>query len=109
MSQATDLLNRIRRQKEETAALKELYAELFPPEFMVADSQFGVWLRRYSFDIITESFDRTADWLNQCRQKVEEAEAAGEKPDPCYCKAKLDVVKYASGVMVKKSKEGGNG
>jgi hypothetical protein len=38
MSNATDLLNRIRRQKEETAALKELYAELFPPEFMVADS-----------------------------------------------------------------------
>ena len=109
MSQATDLLNRIRRQKEETAALKELYAELFPPEFMVADSQFGVWLRRYSFDIITESFDRTADWLNQCQQKVEEAEAEGEEPDPRFYKTKLDVVKYSSGVMVKKSKEGGNG
>src|ERR1035441_6457087 len=106
MSQATDLLNRIRRQKEEAAALKELYAELFPPEeFMVADSQFGVWLRRYSFDIITESFDRTADWLNQCQQKVEEAEAAGEEPDPLYCKTKLDVVRYASGVMVKKDRK----
>src|ERR1039458_10123461 len=109
MSQATDLLNRIRRQKEETAALKELYAELFPPEFMVADSQFGVWLRRYDFDIIAESFDRTADWLNQCQQKVEEAEAEGKKSDPHLSKTKLDVVKYASGVMVKKTKENANG
>jgi hypothetical protein len=109
MSQATDLLNRIRRQREEAAALKELYAELFPPEFMVAESQFGVWLRRYEFDIVAESFDRTADWLNQCQQKVEEAEAEGEEPDPRFYKTKLDVVKYASGVMVKKSKEGGNG
>jgi hypothetical protein len=106
MSQATDLLNRIRRQKEETAALKELYAELFPAEFMVAASQFGVWLRRYDFNIIMESFDRTADWLNQCQQKVEEAESEGEETDPRYCKNKLDVVKYASGVMVKKTKEG---
>jgi hypothetical protein len=109
MSQATDLLNRIRRQREEAAALKELYAELFPPEFMVAESQFGVWLRRYSFDIIAESFDRTADWLNECQQKIEEAEAEGEKLDSRFYKTKLDVVKYASGVMVKKSKEGGNG
>jgi hypothetical protein len=106
MSQATDLLNRIRRQKEETAALKELYAELFPSEFMVADSQFGVWLRRYEFDIVAESFERTADWLNQYQQKVEEAEAEGEEPDPRFYKTKLDVVKYASGVMVKKTKEG---
>jgi hypothetical protein len=106
MSNATDLLNRIRRQKEETAALKELYADLFPSEFMVADSQFGVWLRRYDFDIIAESFDRAADWLNQCQQKIEEAEAKGEEPHPAYCKTKLDVVKYASGVMVKKTKEG---
>ena len=74
---------------------------------MVADSQFGVWLRRYDFDIIAESFDRTADWLNQCQQKVEEAEAEGEEPDPRYCKTKLDVVKYASGVMVKKKAEEG--
>ena len=109
MSQATDLLNRIRRQREEAAALKELYAELFPPEFMVAESQFGVWLRRYEFDIVAESFDRTADWLNQCQQKVEEAEAEGEEPDPRFYKTKLDVVKYASGGMGKKSKEGGNG
>src|ERR1039458_10616290 len=99
MSQATDLLNRICLQKEETVALKELYAELFPPEFMVADSQFGVWLRRYDFDIIAESFDRTADWLNQCQQKVEEVEAEGEEPSPLYCKTKLDVVKYARGVL----------
>jgi hypothetical protein len=106
MSQATDLLNRIRRQREETAALKELYAELFPSEFIVSDSQFGVWLRRYDFDIVAESFERTADWLNQCQQKVEEVEAEGEEPDPRYCKTKLDVVRYASGVMVKKTKEG---
>ena len=105
MSQAADLLNRIRRQKEETAALKEQYAELFPPEFMVADPQFGVWLRRYDFDIIAESFDRTADWLNQCLQKIEEAEAEGKEVNPVYYKTKLDVVKYASGVMVKKTKE----
>lgn len=110
MSQATDLLNRIHRQKEETAALKEFFLELFPPEFMVADCQFGVWLRRYDFDVVTESFDRTADWLNQCQQKVEEAEAKGEEPNPIHCKTKLDVVKYASGVMVKKkATEGNNG
>ena len=85
MSQATDLLNRIHRQKEETAALKEFFFELFPPEFMVADSQFGVWLRRYGFEIV-------------------------EEPNPIYCKTRLDVVKYASGVMVKKkATEGNNG
>lgn len=106
MSQATDLLNRIRRQKEETAALKELYAELFPPQFMVADSQFGVWLRRYDFDIVAESFDRAADWLNQCQQKIEELEAEGKVIPVALRKTKLDVVKYASGVMVKKTKEG---
>jgi hypothetical protein len=93
MSQATDLLIRIRRQKEETAALKELVAELFPPEFMVADSQFGVWLRRYEFDIVAESFERTADWLNQCQQKIEELEAEGKVIPAALCKTKLDVVK----------------
>jgi hypothetical protein len=109
MSQATDLLSRIRRQKEETAALKELYGELFPPEFMVADSQFGVWLRRYDFDIVAESFERAADWLNQCQQKIEEAEVEGEEVEQRYYKTKLDVVRYASGVMVKKTNGGGNG
>jgi hypothetical protein len=57
-----------------------------------------------------ESFDRTADWLNQCQQKIEEAESEGEKPDPRYCKTNLDVVKYSSGVTVKKkAAEASNG
>jgi hypothetical protein len=57
MTEAQELLARISRQQEDVAALKELYAETFPPEYMEDNQQFRVGPRRYDFDIIVASFD----------------------------------------------------
>jgi hypothetical protein len=38
-------------QREQAAALKEYFTDLFPDDkFPVPDTQFGIWIRQYGFD-----------------------------------------------------------
>jgi hypothetical protein len=101
-----DLLNRIRREKGEATSLKELYAELFPPEFLPEDRQFRVWLQRYDLETIAASIERTAAWYGECLQAIEELELEGKKPPAALRKGKLDIIKYASGTMRNKTAAG---
>lgn len=104
-STAIDLLNRIRRQKEEAASLRELYSDLFPPEFVPEDRQFRVWLQRYDLETIAASIERAASWYGECLQALEELELEGKKPPVQLRKGKLDIIKYASGTMRNKAQE----
>jgi len=102
---AEALLTRIRQQKEEAGVLKELYSDLFPPEFVPEDRQFLIWLQRYDMETIAASLERTVAWYSEAMQNIEEFEAKGKKiPDALY-KNKLDILKYASGVMKGKANE----
>lgn len=102
---ATDLLSRIRREKEEAACLKELYEGLFPPDFMPEDRQFRVWLQRYDLETIAASIERAASWHGECLQAIEEIELKGKKPPAELWKGRLDIIKYASGTMRNKARE----
>jgi hypothetical protein len=103
---AENLLNRIRREKEEAASLKELHIELFPPEFVPEDRQFRVWLQRYDLETIAASIERTAAWYGESLQAIEEIELKGKKPHAELRKGKLDIIKYASGTMRNKMATG---
>lgn len=103
---AVDLLNRIRRAKEEAASLKELFIELFPREFVPEDRQFRIWLQRYELETIAASIERAAAWYGECLQTIEEIELKGKKPPAELWKGKLDIIKYASGTMRNKMAAG---
>lgn len=103
---AVDLLNRIRREKEEAASLKELYVELFPPEFVPEDRVFRVWLQMYDLETVAASIERTAAWFSECLQTIEEIELKGKKLPTDLRKGKLDIIKYASGTMRNKKVAG---
>jgi hypothetical protein len=97
-------MQRIQQQREEVEALKELFNSLMP-EFTPDDRQFRIWLQRYGVDVVASSIERTAEWLNQMEQKVEELEAAGKGVPAALRKTKLDIIKYASGTMKGKAAE----
>jgi len=116
VNRAQKLLAHISQLKEEVAALKELYATLLSPEFMVEDRQFQTWLKMYDFHVVVEGIESAAKRINRVEQEIEEVEldnAAAQafnetdgeadwfapiKPVPDH-KTKLDMVKYASAAM----------
>jgi hypothetical protein len=104
LSSAAAIMQRMQQQREEVEALKELFNSLMP-EFIPYDRQFRIWLQRYEVDVIAASIERTAEWVNQMQQKVEELEAEGRGVPAALRKAKLDIVKYASGTMKGKAAE----
>jgi hypothetical protein len=97
-------MQRMQQRREETAALTELFNSVIP-EFTPDDRQFHVWLQRYDVDIVAASIERTAEWVNQVEQKVEELEAEGKGVPAALRKTKLDIIKYASGTMKGKAAE----
>ena len=105
MTNAETLLIRVRREKQEAASLKELFIELFPPEFVPEDRQFRVWLQKYDLETIAASIERAAAWYGECLQAAEELEVKGKKPPAELRKNKLDIIKYASGTMRNKAHE----
>jgi hypothetical protein len=100
---AKALLAMLQQRREETAALKELYAELFTGE-VPDDAQFQIWLRMYGFDEVAEALQDTRQKFNQLYQRAEELIAKGKKPPTGLLKSKTDIVRYASGCM-KRSKQ----
>ena len=57
-----ELRKKMAKQREEVAALKEWFGELFPdhPELMVSDSQFGTWVRQYGFEYAVPALEDIA-------------------------------------------------
>lgn len=104
LTSPAEIMQRIQQQREEVEALKELFNSLMP-EYTPDDRQFCIWLQRYGVDVVASSIERTAEWLNQMEQKVEELEAAGKGVPAALRKTKLDIIKYASGTMKGKAAE----
>ena len=99
------LREKLTLQRQQVEVLQELWGELFPdPAFEIPATQFLVWLRKYDFEVIMDSFEKGADFISQTDQKIVEAEIAREKgeevkeePSPV---TKLVLIKYVSKVMV---------
>jgi hypothetical protein len=72
MDKVQALRAKVSRQREEIAALKEYFSSLFPEEYMVPDSQFGVWIRQYGFDYAITGFEEAAKKINTVNQAIEE-------------------------------------
>jgi hypothetical protein len=107
MSSASDLLERIHREKEETDALKALWPTILPEQHLPSDRTFLIWLNRYHLPIIAEGIRACAAWMSQVESKAED----GTKPNAGPM-TKDRLVKYASGCMKKiaeRAEKGRNG
>jgi hypothetical protein len=94
MSSASDLLERIHREKEETDALKALWPTILPEQYLPSDRTFLIWLDRYDLDTIAEGIRACAAWMSQMESKAEDR--TKPKAGPI---TKDRLVKYASGCM----------
>jgi hypothetical protein len=105
---AQQLMDKIKRQKQEVETLKELFSAFFPPEFMPEDRQFHVWIQRYDFTIVGEAIEVTGEWYNMNLQRIEEKKKGNmtkleEQAWQGMHFSRLNIVKYASGVMKHKA------
>ena len=102
---AYERLQAIRRRATDMALLKEIYADLFPPEYQPDTKQFELWLLKYDTDLIAECFDIAAAWFRTITEKIEKLRAEGRGvPKEAY-RDKTEVIKYASAIMKKKASE----
>lgn len=93
-----------RQRKEDVAELAELFSLNFSHLISEVpdERQFFVWLRRHPKSIIVDSLDRAGQWFND---KSQEAEAKGDVWDKTFA----DVLRYVSGVMLRKQAEADRG
>jgi hypothetical protein len=84
--QVTNLRECTSLRRDCIVALRELYADLFPPDLMLADAKFCDWLTRYEFGVIAESIEAAAVMYHRSSE-------AGQT------KTKLDIIRYASACM----------
>jgi hypothetical protein len=101
-SQAQALQAKLRRLKEETQALQDFWATLFPDFEPLETRQCQVWIGRYDFNHICEGLEVTQ------AQQSKRLDAWAEGGDPAKLKppmTRLDVIKYASGTMKNKKNE----
>lgn len=96
---AQELMDKLTRQREEVAALKEYFADLFPDEFMVSDAQFGVWIRQYGFANTIVGLDEAATKMNKVSQAIEEGDKDAGAPW-----TRTSLVHFASWVMSQERK-----
>jgi len=90
---ANSLLEHTRRQREEVAALLELWTDIFPDNFAPPNKgQFRTWLDLYDFAIVVKGLTTAANRFG--RRAVEAQEDDDTEP-----MTKAEVIKYASGVM----------
>lgn len=86
---ASDLIAKAARLREETAACREYWTTTLPREFLPEDHQFQLWLRMYGgLDNVVAGMERVQQWLIQIEQET-----------PGTVKTKTDIIQYASGVM----------
>ncbi len=89
----SELIEKINRLKQEREALKQFWAVILPGTEMPSDRQFAIWLDIYSpLENIVSSLEVCASWLNRSENDGEE-------------KTLNDIIRYASGIMVKKRQE----
>ena len=91
-----ELRKKMAKQREEVAALKEWFGELFPdhPELMVSDSQFGTWVRQYGFEYAVPALEDIAKKVNTIDQKI-----TGKVTDKLTGKTVAPFTKLASWIM----------
>jgi hypothetical protein len=98
LTTASDIISKAKRLAEEAEAVQQYWTTTLPLEFLPEIRQCQLWLRMYGgLDNVIGGLERTQQWLQQIEQENAEFEAEG-KPTG-ITKTKLDVIKYASGVM----------
>jgi hypothetical protein len=103
------MLARLEQQKEEVEALQGIFLTLFPEEYLPAIRQWHIWLNRYDFDLVADSLEAASEWHNKAEQDYQERVEQGQSPDRGMLKGKLDIVRYASGIMRNKAQEAAKG
>jgi len=102
---ASDLIAKAARLREETAACREYWTTTLPLELLPEDHQFQLWLRMYGgLDNVIAGMERIQQWLIQIAQENAEIQAQADAGDlktkpTLTIKTKIDVIKYASKVM----------
>lgn len=101
-----ELIAKTQLMLEQSEALKEYYAVLFPePEFMLSTAQFGRWIRQYGFDFAAPALDATAQKMSMVNQMLEEHPGLREEDgNPVEPFGKKNIVLYASKIMSETSK-----
>lgn len=114
MGKAQELTDRLRQQREEAAAIAELWETILPEIEVPNERQFlTCWLRPYGFDTVVKGIEVAAQKYNAKQQTVAELEESGELTPEARKPlewGQTDLVKYASGVMrnIRKQQENGN-
>jgi hypothetical protein len=105
MDKVQALRAKVAQQREEIAALKEYFTDLFPEEYAVSDSQFGVWIRQYGFDYAVTAFEEGAKKLNKTEQEIAESKGVidkktGKRVAQPEAFTPIGLVKFLSWVMI---------
>lgn len=98
INKAQELRAKVAQQREEVTALREYFIDLFGEEYMVPDTQFGIWIRQYGFDNAVIGFEETTKKMNKINQAIEEGKDVEEM-------SRLSLVKFASWVMSQERKK----
>ncbi len=96
-----ELVAHLASQREQIAALIQLWEELFPEFPQPGNRQFQTWLRMYDFDIVIYGLNAAMQLCNKRATKSVEGHAG----PPTIS----DVIQYASGSMKKQKKEQADG
>jgi hypothetical protein len=93
MNKAQQLLQRMALNKENADAISQYWLSLFPEFQALEQRQIVQWTNMYDFDTVVFGLDKAMQQHNKRLQAVEE-----QTPN-VVAMVKLDIVKYASGVM----------
>lgn len=101
-------------QREQAAALKEYFIDLFPDDkFPVPDTQFGIWIRQYGFDYAIGAFEDVAKKVNTAENKnifrVVETSGKSGKTVPIEPFTTISLIKLASWIMGQAKKKAESG
>lgn len=111
-SKAHALVTRLKEARENIAAIRELWIELFG-EPAPDDTQIHRWLIMYGFDIVVAAIEDLARWVGKHKQALAIIEQAGRQPTieelREHTKALLDLIRYASGIMKNKKEAASHG
>jgi len=101
-----ELLAKLAAQREQIAALIQLWEELFPEFPQPGNRQFQTWLRMYDFDIVIYGLNAAMQLCNKRASKIAKGDAVATHMGPATVS---DVIQYASGCMKKQKKEQADG
>lgn len=96
-----ELIARLAAQREQIAALIQLWEELFPEFPQPGNRQFQTWLRMYDFDTVIYGLYAA---MQPCNKRATKA-VEGHAGPPTVS----DVIQYASGCMKKQKNEQADG